>query len=212
MSCSHDIRSSLRGSPVAFIFGGQSSSLWADPSHAWVEFWRSGGWYKRDGRMGGSGTEKLIYKLLGCVMMIWKWMEHMKHRWAYSIMMLWWWWEDRVIPFTRGLKICGRKWLAWCLLLFKRMVESLVFVQFYIWSYIGPFWTAGILMMVMQLCSFSHPVLFYSGLTGTLPETKMTPENGWLEDYFPFGNGLFLEAILVSGRVLLFVHSICPVP
>jgi len=46
-------------------------------------------------------------------------------------------------------------------------------------------------MMVMQLCSFSHPVLFYSGLMGTLPETKMAPENGWLEDYFSFGMAYF---------------------
>ena len=26
----------------------------------------------------------------------------------------------------------------------------------------------------------------------TLPETKIAPENGWLEDYFPFGMAYFL--------------------
>ena len=25
----------------------------------------------------------------------------------------------------------------------------------------------------------------------TLPETNMAPENGWLEDYFPFGMAYF---------------------
>ena len=25
----------------------------------------------------------------------------------------------------------------------------------------------------------------------TLPETKIAPENGWLEDYFPFGMAYF---------------------
>ena len=28
-------------------------------------------------------------------------------------------------------------------------------------------------------------------LTFTLPETKKAPENGWLEDYFPFGMAYF---------------------
>ena len=26
---------------------------------------------------------------------------------------------------------------------------------------------------------------------GTLPETNIAPENGWLEDYFPIGKGTF---------------------
>ena len=38
--------------------------------------------------------------------------------------------------------------------------------------------------------------------TDTLPETNIAPENGWLEDEFPFGEGLFSGAMLVSGRVI----------
>ena len=60
-------------------------------------------------------------------------------------------------------------------------------------------------MLVLQLCSFSHPVLFYSGVMGTLPEARMAPENGWLEDYFSFGMAYFWDALLVSGSVALFV-------
>ena len=30
----------------------------------------------------------------------------------------------------------------------------------------------------------------------TLPETNLAPENGWLEDYFPFGGGPFSGAEL----------------
>ena len=40
----------------------------------------------------------------------------------------------------------------------------------------------------------------------TLPETnsEFTPENGWLEDYFPFGiRSIFRGVWLVSGRVSL---------
>ena len=36
----------------------------------------------------------------------------------------------------------------------------------------------------------------------TLPETNIAPENGWLEDYFPFGKAYFqVRLLLVSGRV-----------
>ena len=41
-----------------------------------------------------------------------------------------------------------------------------------------------------------------ASLWATLPETNIAPENQWLEDAFPFGDGLFLEAMLVSGRVV----------
>ena len=34
-------------------------------------------------------------------------------------------------------------------------------------------------------------VLFDSPKMGTLPETNIAPENGWLEYYFPFGNAYF---------------------
>ena len=37
----------------------------------------------------------------------------------------------------------------------------------------------------------------------TLPETNITPENGWLEYYFPIGDGRFSGAMLVSGRVIV---------
>ena len=35
----------------------------------------------------------------------------------------------------------------------------------------------------------------------TLPESNIAPENGWLEYEFPFWDGLFLGAMLVSGSV-----------
>ena len=34
------------------------------------------------------------------------------------------------------------------------------------------------------------------------PETNIAPENGWLEDYFPFGMAYFQGAMLVLGRVI----------
>ena len=37
----------------------------------------------------------------------------------------------------------------------------------------------------------------------TLPETNVAPENGWLEDEIFFWEGLFLGAMLVSGRVMI---------
>ena len=37
-----------------------------------------------------------------------------------------------------------------------------------------------------MLCSFSRMLL-----VGTLPETNVAPENGWLEDYFPVGEAYF---------------------
>ncbi len=36
----------------------------------------------------------------------------------------------------------------------------------------------------------------------TLPKTNIAPENGWLEEYFPFQKAYFLGAMLVSGRVI----------
>ena len=35
----------------------------------------------------------------------------------------------------------------------------------------------------------------------SLPKTKIALENGWLEDVFFLGDGLFSVAMLVSGRV-----------
>ena len=44
--------------------------------------------------------------------------------------------------------------------------------------------------------------LFTLTLQGTtLPESNIGPENGWLEYEFPFWDGLFLGAMLVSGSV-----------
>ena len=46
--------------------------------------------------------------------------------------------------------------------------------------------------------------MFYC-LVFTLPETNIAPENGWLEDYFPFGMTSWqLRLLLVSGSVRLF--------
>ena len=47
----------------------------------------------------------------------------------------------------------------------------------------------------------------------TLPETNIAPENGWLEDEFPFREGLFSGAMLVSGSVyyiLSFLVKLSP--
>ena len=43
----------------------------------------------------------------------------------------------------------------------------------------------------------------------TLPETNIAPENGWLEYYFSFWDGLFSGAMLVSGRVHIDVEFNC---
>ena len=37
----------------------------------------------------------------------------------------------------------------------------------------------------------------------TLPETNIAPENGWLEDVFPFGKAYFQVLCLVSRSVTL---------
>ncbi len=42
----------------------------------------------------------------------------------------------------------------------------------------------------------------------TLPETNTAPENGWLEYYFPIGDGLFSGDMLVSRRVDHVNHKI----
>ena len=39
----------------------------------------------------------------------------------------------------------------------------------------------------------------------TLPETNIAPENGWLEYYFPIGEAIFWGAMLVSGRVYIYI-------
>ena len=41
----------------------------------------------------------------------------------------------------------------------------------------------------------------------TLPETNIALENRWLEDVFPFWDGLFSEAMLVSERVTTSANS-----
>ena len=40
--------------------------------------------------------------------------------------------------------------------------------------------------------------------TNTLPETNIAPENGWLEDYFPFGKRYF------QGQTVSFGESMNP--
>ena len=40
----------------------------------------------------------------------------------------------------------------------------------------------------------------------TLPETNIAPENGWLEYYFPIGEAIFWGAMLVSGRVCIYIY------
>ena len=39
--------------------------------------------------------------------------------------------------------------------------------------------------------------------TYSLPETNISPENGWLECYFPVRGGLASGAMLILGRVSL---------
>ena len=41
----------------------------------------------------------------------------------------------------------------------------------------------------------------------TLPETNIGTENPWLEDEISFWDGLFPGAMLVSGRVSIFIRS-----
>jgi len=50
-------------------------------------------------------------------------------------------------------------------------------------------------VVFVQICfetSNRKPLSFWvSGGTHTLPETTIAPENGWLEDWFPFGMACF---------------------
>ena len=47
------------------------------------------------------------------------------------------------------------------------------------------------------------PASHVSFWSGTLPETNIATENGWLEDDFPFGKPYFQLAMLVFGDVIL---------
>ena len=46
---------------------------------------------------------------------------------------------------------------------------------------------------------FCYHVTYFSGVIITLPETKIAPENRWLEDAMSYWDGLFSGATLVSG-------------
>ena len=49
---------------------------------------------------------------------------------------------------------------------------------------------------------FSPPICF------TLPETNIAPENGWLEEEFPFGaRPIFRGELLASGRVIVLARG-----
>ena len=48
----------------------------------------------------------------------------------------------------------------------------------------------------------AFPVFFLPSID-TLPETRMPPENGWLEYYFPFGKAYFSGAMLVLGTIII---------
>ena len=55
-------------------------------------------------------------------------------------------------------------------------------------------------------------LVFQMLLVGTLPETNIAPENGWLEYHFPIGMAYFQGLLpLVSGRVNLrdFIILVC---
>ena len=58
-------------------------------------------------------------------------------------------------------------------------------------------WTAGLVKLFLGGWNPEAEKL-------TLPKTKIAPEIQWLEDEVPFGNGLYSEAMLVSGRVSVF--------
>ena len=50
---------------------------------------------------------------------------------------------------------------------------------------------------------FSPPICF------TLPETNIAPENGWLEEEFPFGaRPIFRGELLASGRVIVLARGV----
>ena len=53
---------------------------------------------------------------------------------------------------------------------------------------------------VGSLSHYLQRVLYIPGGAGILPST-VVPENGWLEDYFPFGMAFFRGELLLSGRV-----------
>ena len=46
-------------------------------------------------------------------------------------------------------------------------------------------------------------------MSSTLPKTNIAPENGWLEDKISSWDGLFLGAMLVSGRVKQNLRARC---
>ena len=66
--------------------------------------------------------------------------------------------------------------------------------------------TCHIIFSYWQVCDNFFHSKKHQQLGGfTLPESNIAPENGWLEDEFPFGMNSFQVFMLVSGRFYLFI-------
>ena len=71
----------------------------------------------------------------------------------------------------------------------------------------GDFELLGTVLCRSVADDMSFPALVVTEASNTLPETNTAPKSGWLEYYFPIGEGLFSGAVLVSGRVLFKINE-----